>query len=308
MAKELGTADSLDDVSRVLGERLAMGVQLETQVQLLTQQLADKEGRLQLVTSERDEAISNTVNGLDHQVLTLYRAPNGFGLTLLGRIEALADKCARAYNRIERQDQRITALRGQVAAIRGALVRLRNIGGTVPAIPGGEPDLRGGQPFREEVPCYQIVERALADDAGIPQAAVITAARVLKDVLPPFPDEDLDPEDEIVVTAAVALIEAFQLMDGEQPSTLDPPLSRSRSVRSTPRRWLVCWLDGQTSVCTTVTPPHWDGRYWRHPYPCEAVSQWGHPRSAPDGSVCGEHLKPKQGPVDVTEWWNAHHP
>jgi hypothetical protein len=74
-----------------------------------------------------------------------------------------------AVGQIEKKD-------GQLAAMREALIRLRNIGGVVPAKPGGEPDLRGGQAFREEVPCHQVVEKALATDAGKSQAAVIAAA------------------------------------------------------------------------------------------------------------------------------------
>lgn len=42
-----------------------------------------------------DEARANSVPGLSHEVLTTYGAPNGSGLTLLGRIEALANKCDR---------------------------------------------------------------------------------------------------------------------------------------------------------------------------------------------------------------------
>jgi hypothetical protein len=44
-------------------------------------------------------ALLNTVPGLSHEVLTAYGAPNGHGLTLLGRIEALADARDRSAER-----------------------------------------------------------------------------------------------------------------------------------------------------------------------------------------------------------------
>jgi hypothetical protein len=93
--------------------------------------------------------------------------------------------CAKRAEEIER-------LNGQLAAMQEALVRLRNIGGVVPAKPGGEPDLRGGQAFREEVPCHQVVEKALATDAGKPQAAEISRLKGRIEALTAVPEYTID--------------------------------------------------------------------------------------------------------------------
>jgi hypothetical protein len=90
------------------------------------------------------------------------------------------------------KDAEIERLNGQLAAMREALVRLRNIGGVVPAKPGGEPDLRGGQAFREEVPCHQVVEKALATDAGKPQAAEIESLKGRIEALTAVPEYTID--------------------------------------------------------------------------------------------------------------------
>ena len=60
--------------------------------------------------ADRDEALKRTVAGLSHDVLTTYGAPNGHGLTLLGRIEALADKCDRIIEHRKKAEARVKEL------------------------------------------------------------------------------------------------------------------------------------------------------------------------------------------------------
>ena len=87
---ELTTAEATADALTERQMQLRMGDNeaRSKQVGHLVELLAEAE-------ADRDEALKRTVAGLSHDVLTTYGAPNGHGLTLLGRIEALADKCDR---------------------------------------------------------------------------------------------------------------------------------------------------------------------------------------------------------------------
>lgn len=83
---------------------------------------------------ERLEA--RTIDGLSHDVLTTYGAPNGDGLTLLGRIEALAD--ARDRN-AERRKKAEAGLHDVEQALREAIKALHVFHGE----PGWESYVKG---------------------------------------------------------------------------------------------------------------------------------------------------------------------
>ncbi|KKL08944.1 hypothetical protein LCGC14_2570770, partial [marine sediment metagenome] len=129
----------------------------------VTMKRADGEGRLK---RDMDEARSNSVPGLSHSVLTTYGAPNGLGMTLLGRIEALGDKCDRSTERWTKAEAVLDRLRGEVAAMRD---QLKVTQGLLMARVGRLSVSQSGEVIGD-------IRALLESDAGAPEAAVIKAA------------------------------------------------------------------------------------------------------------------------------------
>ena len=131
-----------------------------------------------------DEARSNSVPGLSHSVLTTYGAPNGPGLTLLGRIEALGDKCDRSTERWTKADDDRDRLRGQVTAMRD---QLKVTQGLLMARVGRLSVSQSGEVIGD-------IRALLESDAGAPEAAVVLAAVALIEWDCPAPNgRDLIP-------------------------------------------------------------------------------------------------------------------